>query len=658
MASTTTTPTTATNPAAARLGLEGTLLFHLNLNYSSIEVASRPTVLARCYTPLLELAERRPWLRLAIEASGHTLERIARLDPSWIARLRALVDEERVEFVGSGDTQLIGPLVPASVNRWNQVLGRETYLRLLGRAPRVALVNEMAWSQGLVDAYLDAGYEALITEWNNPRRFHPEWQEEWRYKSAWTTSPTGRTVRLLWADALLFQCFQRAVMGELEPERYVEIVLERAAGAPRHVFLYSNDAEVFDYRPGRYATEPPLRQPSEWERMGAILDALRAQGVGFSTPARVLGDPRFAPAATLELATAANPVPVKKQPKYNVTRWALSGWDDVGVNARCFALAKELELRGGAARDWQLLCRAWGSDLRTHLTEARWKRFQVSLPAPSCASLSDTAFNEAPLRSRRVERAGNRLAIGSDGVRVVLNLRRGLALDSLAFDHAECGPLLGTLPLGHFDDIDWAADFYSGHTVLELPGEKRITDLDAVEPEVEQGEQCIRVRALVPTPLGILPKEVRVYAQRVELRYGFSAWGTRLKASLRTGALTLLDGALGDELWVSCANGGARERFPLRQECDHARSVSTLVSASTAFGATDGWIALDDGQRGFEVSWPQEENAPLPLVTYRTIGAKRFVRLQFSLAEVDETYRPGAPLRDFRFSIRPYRSRR
>ena len=35
------------------------------------------------------------------------------------------------------------------------------------------------------------------------------------------------------------------------------------------------------------------------------------------------------------------------------------------------------------------------------------------------------------------------------------------------------GPLLGTLPLGHFDDIEWAADFYSGHTVLEVPGEKR-----------------------------------------------------------------------------------------------------------------------------------------------------------------------------------------
>src|SRR6059036_3095757 len=135
---------------ATALGLEGTLLFHLNLNHGSIEVEKRGAVITRCYQPLLELAERRPWLRLAIEASGQTLERIARADPAWIERLRALLEAGRVEFIGSGDTLLIGPLVPAAVNRWNQELGRATYLRLLARAPRIALVNEMAWSQGLL----------------------------------------------------------------------------------------------------------------------------------------------------------------------------------------------------------------------------------------------------------------------------------------------------------------------------------------------------------------------------------------------------------------------------------------------------------------------------------------------------------------------------
>lgn len=642
-------------PLQTKTALQGSLLFHLNLNYSSIEVASRREVVARCYRPLLELAESHPWLTLTLEASGHTLERIERIDAAWIDRLRALIAAGRVEFVGSGDTQLIGPLVPASVNRWNQALGRGTYERLLGIAPRVALVNEMAWSQGLVDAYLDAGYEALITEWNNPRRFHPEWDEEARYRAAWTESPTGRRIRLLWADALLFQGFQRAVHGEREPEEHADKVLERAGARARHVFLYANDAEVFDYRPGRYASEPKLGAASEWERMGRVLEALRARGVEFTTPTHVLADAHFAPRETLTLNDAANPIPVKKQPKYNVTRWGLSGRDDVGLNARCFGRAKELERHGGGSAEWRVLCRAFGSDLRTHLTEKRWQRLVAALPEARPRGLSDSAFLEAPLRTRRLERQGQRLTVETDGVRVVLNLRRGCALEELVLKRAGAAPLVGTLPYGHFEDIDWTADFYSGHTVLEIPAERRVTDLEAVVPEVDEELHCVVVRARVATPLGELPKEVRVYAQRIELRYGFSAWGTRPRGSLRTASLTLVDGGLGEELFLTVAQGGPRERLRIAGECDHGKPVSALVSASAALGATDGWIALDDGHTGFEASWPQEEAAALPLFTHHRIAGKRFARLSFSLSELDETHRPGAPLPDFRLSLRPLR---
>jgi hypothetical protein len=199
---------------------------------------------------------------------------------------------------------------------------------------------------------------------------------------------------------------------------------------------------------------------------------------------------------------------------------------------------------------------------------------------------------------------------------------------------------------------------WSARCLLAFPGEERVTDLAAVEAEVEERQLCVCVRARVPTRLGPLPKEVRVHAQRLELRYGFSAWGTRPRGSLRAGALAVLDGALGDELWVSCTNGGPRERMRLGEDFDHARADPERGGAVAAFGATDGWIAIDDGQIGFEVSWPQEEASALPLLTFRRAGAKRFVRLWLTLAELDVTLREGAPLSDFRLSIRPYRNRR
>jgi len=608
----------------------------------------------RCYWPLLDLVEDAPWLTLAVEASGHTLERIRTLDPEWLERLRALVAERRVELVGSGDSQLIGPLVPATVNRWNQRLGQETYAELVGEPPTVALVNEMAWSQGLVDAYVENGYHALVMEWNNPRRVHPEWEDELRYRVATTRSPRGATARILWADAVAFQKLQRAVMGELDGEAYVAWVLARAASTPRHLMLYANDAEVFDYRPGRYRAEPALARDgqSEWDRLGLLLAELHAAGVAFRGPSDVLADKALAAEGEVVLNAVADPVPVKKQPKYNVTRWGLTGRNDLGLNARCFARARELDPEAGDPGDWRALCRDWASDLRTHLTDARWETRRASA-AP--ADFADEASELGPpLERAEVEAEEERIRIRTDDVELTLLVRRGLAIESLRFPGVHDAPLVGTLPHGHFDDIDWAADFYSGHAVLDIPARSRVTDLEPAAPAITRHPDRIEVTASLATALGPLAKTVSVHADRVELAYGFSALGERPAGTLRAGIVTLLPGGLGEELSVACANGGAEERFRV-SDCDHGTSVSPLVSARSVFGATEGRLALDDGTAELALSWPNWRAAALPQLTAKTIRGERFVRVAFSLAEIDETHRPGAPLYDFRLALRARR---
>lgn len=652
-------PDPASSPSAVRL--DATLLFHLNLDYSSIEVEDRPRVVRRCYEPLLALCERQPWLCLALEAPLHTLELVAAIEPGWIERLRALVAGGNVELVGSGDTQLAGPLVPASVNRWNQRLGREGYRALLGSAPETALVGEMAFSQGLVDAYLDAGYRTLVVEWNNARRTHPEWQADWRHEDAWTRSPRGRRVRVSWVDTLLFQKLQRCVMGELPPEDYREWVRAQAAGAAaptdarqdaprRHVFLYAGDAEVFGYRPGRYASEPPLAD-DEWARLERLVLDLRADGVALTTPGRRAREAACTPRRELTLCTAAEPVPVKKQPKYNVTRWGLTGRDDLGLNTACHARARLLEARGGEPEEWRELCRAWSSDLRTHLTERRWEEHG------GAPSESDVPRREARTprltAAPRIEREGRCLRIATAGVELVLDLRRGLAIRSLAFPAVTSAPLVGTLPHGTFDDIDWAADFYSGHTVLEIPARRRVTDLEACEPTVTTLAEGVLVEARVPSPLGPLTKRLSVLAERVELELGLSAWGVRPLGILRTGFVTLLpDGwQRSGQLFVQSASGGSPERYPLEGDFDHGAPVSSLISARTALGATDGRVRIDDGRLALELAFEPERCAALPMLTHRTIAGTRFCRVAFSLGEIDETLVAGAPLRDFRLSI-------
>ena len=126
----------------------------MNLAFSSIPEKKIPDVIRDCYWPLLDLAE--DFGGVGIEATGFTLEKIESIDQSWIKKLKTLIKSGKCEFIGSGYSQLIGPLVPAVVNRKNLSLGHEIYERLLGMKPETAYVNEQTYAQGLVELYLEA----------------------------------------------------------------------------------------------------------------------------------------------------------------------------------------------------------------------------------------------------------------------------------------------------------------------------------------------------------------------------------------------------------------------------------------------------------------------------------------------------------------------
>ena len=172
-------------------------IFHLNIAYFSIEEEQRPEVIRCCYWPLLRLA-RKYDLSFGIEAMGYTLEAIAAIVPAWIKELRRLTTEGRCEFVGSGYFQIIGPLVPAEVNAANLRLGNQVYERLLGFRPDIALVNEQAYSAGLLQHYMES---------DNPARFHPEWDAEWRYFPQIACGQHGEEIPLIWNNAIAFQKF-------------------------------------------------------------------------------------------------------------------------------------------------------------------------------------------------------------------------------------------------------------------------------------------------------------------------------------------------------------------------------------------------------------------------------------------------------------------
>jgi len=633
------------------LGAESALrvfaFFHLNLSFSSIEEERRGDVIARCYWPLLQLAERAG--PIGMELSGYTLEEIAARDPEWIGRARSLIERGRIELIGSGFSQMIGPLVPARVTKENLQLGNETYVRLLGARPRLALVNEQAYAAGLVGLYRDAGYDAIIMDWENPAAHHPEWPAETQYLPQRALGADGRDIALIWSNTTLFQQLQRLVHGDITLENYLGFVRGRVSSQPRALCLYASDAEIFGFRPGRFKTEETL-SGDEWQRLEAAFTSIakEARMVRPSETLSLLSQPGAG--RILSLESPECPVPVKKQRKYNLARWAVTGRDNLAINAACQRIYEGM--LASNAPDWKELCTLWASDFRTHVTEKRWNAYRARLEAAEAKWSKPSPPRPEP-RGDVVE--DRYFEVKTPWLSATLDRRRGLALTRLQFkDHPH--PVLGGLPHGYFEDIALAADWYTGDSVFEAPGEHKLTDLEWCETRIaHEADGSVLVFGKIDTPKGPIQKNLRFSATRVEfdLTFDWNDWG---KGVLRLGHFTLLPDAFDHAaLSLATCNGGGRECHELAgRTIDHGAPVSFLVSSSHGFGMTEGWSEIGDGHVSLRIEVDRSSAPLLGMLTHKRSGEKLFCQIQLSALELDDTRKPGAYRpgpRRFRFSV-------
>jgi hypothetical protein len=638
-------------------------VFHLNLNYSSISISERKKVITACYWPLLNIAQELE-VPLGIEVSGYSLEEIAALDAMWLAKLRELTAKGQCVVAGSGYTQLIGPLVPALVNRYNLAFGNRTYLTLLGAQPELYYVNEQAYSASLVEQVREAGYKALVMEWNNPRRFHPEWDSEWQYHPQQALGMHGTTIPLIWNNSVSFQRLQGFAHGELNRFEYLSYIQSHLSPADRVFSWYGSDAEVFDYRPGRFAHEKHQSPLGEWGRIRDLLTTLKStQGIAFISLRTVLADKGCSAAHSLQLESSEDPIPVKKQEKYNISRWGLAGRSNVTINTRCYRVFEGLrglqtdgelpEAQGPHADLWKRLCFLWSSDFRTHVSAERFARFNrdLSVLEKDVKRLTQTrrvasasACGE-PMQSCgvRFDSEQGRIRLEHPAMRLSLKPAKGLCIEELTFPPVDARPLLGTLAQGYYESLPLAADFFSGHSVMEIPAQPKVTDLVSIpNPEALQATTAGRpLKFSVPFGNGRIEKEIWFDSSLSELclRYHFAV-NKVPPASLRTCIITVNPAVFDKEsLYYACHLGGEhKEVFKLAgvQQISPG-PVSLNVSARTALGATDGVLELGDAKRKIILRTNPAECAALPLLHYASLPNTFFLRVLYSLREFDDT---------------------
>jgi hypothetical protein len=628
-------------------------IFHLNLAFSSIEEEDRPAVMQRCYWALLKLLKKYNF-PVGIELTGYTLELINLIDPEWIVALKDLLAEGRCELIGSGYSQIIGPLVPAEVNYWNQRNGLKIYENLLGELPEIALVNEMAYSRGVVEHYIDAGYKSLVMEWNNPYKYNNHWPKEYKYFPQIVTDTKKRKIALLWADSIAFQKFQRYVHCEMDLPEYMEYLNKHRSEEDRYFPLYGNDIEVFDFRPGRFETEALLPQEGiEWGRIACLVEELNAcEDVRLILPSQaLLGVGNKSGGNLLTLESPEQPIPVKKQEKYNINRWALTGRDDFGINSRCFALYEKIS--GTASSDlWKELCYLWSSDFRTHITQKRWSIYMLRLKQFENEIFGDVSPEIRPERKEIVqlpyckhdliiEREGRYWSLRNSVANLTLNEHKGLTIDRAEFDGT--GVLFGILAHGYYDDISLGADFYSGHTVIEHPGQRKFTDLVKVEPKVSIENNFITISCGFEDESLVYHKGIILDNKTIQLNKKFNIT-KREQSSINPFFFTFNPEAWDhNTLYFATHNGGTDiEVFPLKESSniEHRSMVSTLISSRHALGATKGIVIIGDADKELIFEHDVALGAMIPTIVYRLTGGDMyFFRLQYSVQELDETFR-------------------
>lgn len=642
---------------------------HLNLSYSSIPEEDYPIIVKNCYWPLLKLAEKFN-LPLGIELTGSTLEKIDELDCDWVKRLKVLCQNGSCELLASGYAQIIGPLAPKKVNEKNIEIGLGIYKELLGVQPRIVYVNEQAFSSGLADVYIDKGFDAMFMEWNNPYSSNKkDWDMEWQYYPQYAVSTAGRRLSAIWNNAISFQKLQRYIHGEITLGEYVEYIKSHKGKNERYFCLYGNDVEIFGYRPGRFHTEAAIHPDGEWNRMETIFARINSdEELSWISPIRVLNCKKRKQAFnTLSLCTSAVPLPVKKQSKYNITRWALTGRDDVRNNGRCYWLYNildRLERAGNKGLEpyWRELCHLWESDFRTHITDEKYACFLKlqgvleyklqllynNIHGEGLASKHYSHKTYEDCASNVVSCDNDMVEADTAKVKIVLDSRRGMTIDSLVFKDISRRPLIGALHHGFFQDISWGADFYSGHTIVQPINHPKITCLEPVKiverqlPNVDLHEGLSRIFSCsIKTFLGVIHKTISLYTElpKIELEYVFQ-WNGLKEASFHTGILTFFPDMFDEEtLYYATHNGGDEERFYLNGcDFDHTQPVSqSIISASHCLGATNGIVKIGDKDKVITVRSEKYPISAQPMIEFRKVDDKFLLRLYHSLGEHDET---------------------
>lgn len=136
---------------------------HGNIQYSQLPPDRRGWVVTQSYGKLFDLISARGYT-MAFEASGETIDFMARNNPDVMDKLRGLVRDGQVEPVASPYTHLMVANIDPEIAVQTLRHGLDTWERLTGVRPETGWNPECSWNSTLPEIYREAGFQNLVMD--------------------------------------------------------------------------------------------------------------------------------------------------------------------------------------------------------------------------------------------------------------------------------------------------------------------------------------------------------------------------------------------------------------------------------------------------------------------------------------------------------------
>ncbi len=303
---------------------------HANIQYSQLAPEKREWVMRNCYEKLFDLILDGDY-KIGFEASGITIDEMAKKAPDVLAKLRKLVETGKVEPVCSPYIHFMLANIPKEVCLDSLKYSMEVWEKHTGKRPEIGWNPECGWAGYIHDVYKEAGLKALIMDADSlmlsfdeirkatgleydvadhSNKNHLFKIEEYikdkneflKFITNASVAPNG--LKMIFRSDCMANLLLWYLMGATEGLRDEPINMgeiktmlenwkERIARTGSFIMPYAEDAEyigssayfyVKQFNQARFFEE----EPKSVERFKEILDAAKDAGYEFALPSEVL----------------------------------------------------------------------------------------------------------------------------------------------------------------------------------------------------------------------------------------------------------------------------------------------------------------------------------------------------------------------------------